>query len=156
MKAFTFRLEGLLRVRKVEEDRQVATLRQQQKQTLDLEARLESIQVAQRTSQEKLRAVAKGTLDMNEVLMLRRHLNQLAKEKMTVRADVRQRREAVRVAQRAVVAAVRNRQVVERLKQRQYEEYRGVLKKVEERELEELRRPGARTRDEFLEEMAAS
>ena len=138
MKAFRFRLEGLLRLRKVEEDRCLGRLRRYQSAMADAVERKEQLDAERGRTLEALRRLEAGTLEMEEILRHRRYLVALDNRGREVEAEVIRRRNEMRSVQREAEKAIRERQLVERLKERRREEHDLEENRRAVRELDEI------------------
>lgn len=149
MKKFRFRLEGLLRLRKVEEDGCLQRLRAQHGAMADVEARCDELRQDRARTVESLRRLERGELEMEEILRHRRYLVALENRTREVSAELVRRRADLHEAQRAAERAIRKRQLVERLRERRQSEHAEELRRYEVRELDEVGR-GATARKEAL------
>lgn len=147
MKRFRFRLEGLLRLRKVEEERCLQGLRERQAALADVRARERELTSERGRTVESLRRLERGRLEMDEILRHRRYLYLLENRTREVSAEGIRRQVELCEAQRIAERAVRGRQLVERLKERRRGEHREELRREEVREFDEVG-GGARTRRE--------
>ncbi|MGA1203152.1 MAG: flagellar export protein FliJ [Planctomycetota bacterium] len=138
MREFRFRLEGLLRIRKVEEDRCLGRLRRHQCAVSDALERKRQLESERGRTLESLRRLESGTLEMEEVLRHRRYLVALENRGREVDAEVIRRRYEMQGVQREAEKAVRERQLVERLQERQREDHDVEELRREVRELDEI------------------
>lgn len=138
MKAFQFRLEGLLRLRKVEEDRALGRLRRYQSAMADAVERKQQLDAERGRTLEALRRLESGTLEMEDVLRHRRYLVALDNRGREVEAEVIRRRNEMQSVQREAEKAIRDRQLVERLKERRREEHDLEENRRAVRELDEI------------------
>lgn len=145
MKRFQFRLEGLLRLRKVEEERCLQGLRARQAALADAEERERQLVSERGRTVESLTRLERGRLDMDEVLRHRRYLCALENRTREVSAEGIRRRVDLREAQRLAERAVRERQLVERLRERRLGEHEAGVRREEVRDLDEIG-SGARAR----------
>ena len=138
MKRFRFRLEGLLRLRKVEEDQCLQKLRTQQYALADAEARQREITAERGRIVESLRRLERGQLEMDEILRHRRYLIALENRGREISAEAIRRQADVTDAQRVAHRAIRERQLVERLRERRREEHGEHVRREEIRDLDEI------------------
>ena len=124
MKRFRFRLDGLLRLKLVEEDRCLRRLRELQVVVADAIERRRELTTERDRTIETLRKLEDGSIDVEEVLRHRRHLAAVEIRAQEIDAEVIRRRCELREAQRSAECAVRERQRVERLRDRRSEEHR--------------------------------
>lgn len=138
MKKFQFRLDGLLRVRKVETDRRRGELQQRLSRALETERALQELVNERDRSNEKLLELASGSMEMVEVLAYQRYLNALYRKENELSSElIAQRRETLQ-AQQELGEALRGQQVVERLRERRQEEYKDEVAREERLELDEI------------------
>ena len=133
MKAFRFRLEGLLRQRKVVEERCLTELRVFQSALADAASRKNQLDTERERTIDSLRRLEVGAIAMEELLRHRRYLVALDNRTREVDAEMVRRRYEMRDAQAAADQAIRERQLVERLKEKRKEEYDLDLRRKETR-----------------------
>lgn len=138
MKRFQFRLEGLLRLRKVEEDRCLQVLRAHQCAMADIAERRELLGSERSKTVDALRRLETGDLEMEQVLRHRRYLIALDNREREIDAELIRRRNEMQGAQKQAEHAVRERQLVEKLRTRHHDEYRDRMRRVEAREFDEI------------------
>jgi len=138
MKRFRFRLEGLLRLRKVEEERSLQGLRARQAALADVRERERELATERGRTVESLRRLERGRLDMDEVLRRRRYLYLLENRTREVSAEGIRRQVELHEAQRLAERAVRERQLVERLRERRRGEHGERVRREELRDLDEI------------------
>jgi flagellar FliJ protein len=138
MKRFRFRLEGLLRLRKVEEERSLGRLRARQAALADVEARRHELESERGRTVDGLRRLERGHLQMDEILRHRRYLLLIENRTREVAAEAIRRTAELREAQRATERAVRERQLVERLRERRRDEHEVGARREEIRDLDEI------------------
>ncbi|MFQ5653204.1 MAG: flagellar export protein FliJ [Planctomycetota bacterium] len=150
MRPFRFRLEGLLRIRRVEESRRLIELKKRQRELLDMRAEIEALATERDRTMERLRGLEEGILRIEEVLPHRRYLNTLHNRTVEKSALLEGLRSHVKAAQEALDRASRERKAIERLRERSLEEHRNEERREEGRELDELARAhqGLREREE--------
>ncbi len=138
MKRFRFRLEGLLRLRRVEEKRCLSSLRARQVEVADAQERQRELNSDRGRTIESLRRLGQGRLEMEEVLRHRRYLISLENRTREVHAEVIRRQSALIEAQRVTARAVRERQLVERLRERRRDDHELGVRRQEVRDLDEI------------------
>ena len=138
MKVYRFRLEGLLRQRKVVEERCLSELRVFQSALADAASRKNQLDAERERTIDSLRTLEVGEIAMEELLRHRRYLVALDNRAREVDAEMVRRRYEMRDAQAAADQAIRERQLVERLKEKRKEEYDLDLRRKETRELDEI------------------
>jgi len=149
MKRFRFRLDGLLRLRRVEEERCLGRLRERQAAVVDVMERRRELGRERTRTVASLRRHEQGVLSMEDVLRHRRYLVALENRTRELDAEVVRRRTELQEAQRAAERAIRERQLVERLRDRRREEHDSLARREELRELDEIGR-GAVARREAI------
>ncbi|MEW6227797.1 MAG: flagellar export protein FliJ [Bacillota bacterium] len=138
MRKFKFRLQKLLEVRRLGEN-----LRRQElakaRQALDREkSTLARLEEACAEVMQELRAGSEGALDVDRIAICHRYLGLLTRHIEDQRAAVDRlaREEAAKRA--AVIAARRERMMIEKLKERAYARYREEVARVEQAFLDEV------------------
>lgn len=138
MKRFRFRLEGLLRLRKVEEERRLRAFRAGQVALADVLARQHEIEVERDRTFDSLRRLETGQLEMHEIQRHRRYISALEVRERDLDAEMMRRRADLNGAQRRAERAIRDRQLVERLRDRRREEHGVRMRREEIREFDEV------------------
>lgn len=138
MKGTQNKLDGLLRVRKrAEEERQQELGRCR----AALERKQEELRRLRQERQEHLECLATtntGQLDMKAILDHRRCLNSIGRSEGMVASELKGLADELHTAKRSLEVAVRERQVVERLRQRQFETVRLDRRRRESAALDEI------------------
>lgn len=124
MANFVFHLDPVLRHRRnVERQRQVA-LAEAQAQMAPLQATLDALDQAVRQSVEDLRKNRlTGTLDMTFLAAHRRFLNSSHKNAIEIAQQMAQVKLRVDAARRELADAARQRKIVEKLREKQYQRW---------------------------------
>lgn len=138
MRKFRFRLQKLLEIRRLKEDLQRQELARA-RQALDREkANLAELKGVQAEAIDELRAAFEGVLDVDRIASYHRYLGLLAHHIGDRQAAVGRlaREEAAKRA--AVIAARRERKIVEKLKERAYARYRDEVAHMEQAFLDEV------------------
>lgn len=148
MKRFEFRLGSLLRVRSVEEDRRLGEFRRRQKEFLDATEQLSSISAERETVMSRLRNLEDGVLPIEEILYNRRYLNKLGNDDQKVRGQLSSFRTRMEQAKCALDRAMRDRKVMERVRERQYRAYLESMRRHETAELDESAHARVMAREE--------
>ncbi len=138
MKAFRFRLEGLLRARKVEEDRCLQALRVHQSALAGVTERKLQLEDERERTLNSLRGIETGELEMEDLMRHRRYLVALDNRSREVESEIIRLRHEMRGAQARAETAVRERQLVERLRERRKEEHDVEQRRREVREFDEI------------------
>ena len=138
MRRFRFRLEALARLRRLEEDRRLSQFRQKRKALLDVGEELERIATEREHHTECLRDLEQGSMDLEKVLAHRRYLIHLHNQGVEKSRELEQRNQDANVAKTYLDEAMRERKVVERLRERRYKEYLDAFRREETREMDEV------------------
>ncbi len=138
MKRFEFRLEGLLRIRRVEEERCLKELRERQGAMAAKQQEIDAILLEKTRQIEQLRSLESGPLSIDELLAHRRYLNSLNKSLLEKEAELPALYQGILEAQKLANAAARERKVIERLRERRYSEYLEEARRQESAELDEM------------------
>ncbi|RKY60193.1 MAG: flagellar export protein FliJ [Candidatus Latescibacterota bacterium] len=142
MRAFRFKLERVLQVRRLQEDLQREAFWKAQRDLDDAKEYLRALQEEFVKYKELLRSRRSGEAEAHEVLSYERYLDYLHTAIERQRQVVDRLRAQLEEHRRALHEAVRKRQVLERLKERQEDAYRRYKNKVFQNFLDEV---GSRT-----------
>jgi flagellar FliJ protein len=125
MPQFLFHLETVLRHRKnIERERQ-RTLAEAQALIAPLRGELDALDISVRKSVEEVRQHRlTGVLDLNFLAAHRRFLNSSQKQAIELARKIAQMQIRVDVARRGLAAAARERKIMEKLKEKQFERWR--------------------------------
>ena len=138
MKRFRFKLEELLRIRRVEEKRQLQELRKQQSSLLAKQSELDSLESERALQIDRLRALGSGPLPMETIFLHQRYLNALHNQSTHRQAEFERIEVEARQARETASTAARDRKAVERLRERRYEEFLAKARRSEVLELDEM------------------
>ncbi|MEM7167191.1 MAG: flagellar FliJ family protein [Planctomycetota bacterium] len=123
MKRFHFQLEGLLRMRTVEADRQRGQLQKCMAAIVAVHDEIAAIE-QKRAEQFEMRSQGgTGPLSMEDVKNQQRYLNVLHREEATLSAKLPQLQQELALAQQRHGHALKEQRAVERLREQRYEEY---------------------------------
>lgn len=131
-------LAALLRVRRIEEDRARDGLLRARKAIDEETAAIRRLEAEREEAKEKLRALASGIVDRDEILRYRGYINFLFRAVATRRAHVEELRPALAAAQSAYREASARRETVETLIARKTEDAAAEERRRETRELDEV------------------
>jgi len=131
-------LAALLRVRRIEEDRARDSLLRARKAIDEETAAIRRIESDREEAKEKLRALASGTVDRDEILRYRGYINFLFRALAARRAHVEELRPALASAQLAYRDASARRETVETLIARKAEAAAVEGRRREIRDLDEV------------------
>ncbi|HWB53890.1 MAG TPA: flagellar export protein FliJ [Tepidisphaeraceae bacterium] len=125
MAQFIFHLEAVLRHRKnIERDKQRAVA-ELQAMMADLRNRLDALDTSVRQSVEDIRQHRlTGVLDMSFLAAHRRFLNSCQKQAIDLAQQIAKLQLRIDAARRALAEAARDRKIIEKLKEKQYERWR--------------------------------
>jgi flagellar protein FliJ len=139
MAKFIFHLESVLRHRKnIERERQ-RSLAEAQALVTPLRAELDALDISVRQSIEEVRKHRlTGVLDMNFLAAHRRFLNSSQKQAMELAQKIAKMQIRVDVARRELAAAARERKIMEKLRENQFERWRSRQSAAELAMLDEV------------------
>jgi flagellar FliJ protein len=125
MPQFAFHLEAVLRHRKnIERERQ-RSLAEAQALVAPLRGELDALDISVRQSVEEVRKHRlTGVLDLNFLAAHRRFLNSSQKQAMELAQKIAKMQIRVDVARRELAAAARERKIMEKLREKQFERWR--------------------------------
>jgi flagellar protein FliJ len=125
MAQFTFHLEAVLRHRKnIERERQRA-LAEAQVVLSPVRAQLDALDLSVRQSVEEIRKHRlTGVLDLNFLAAHRRFLNSSQKQAIELAQQLAKMQIRIDVTRRELAAAARDRKIIEKLKEKQFERWR--------------------------------
>jgi len=106
-------------------------------------AKENDLRVVMEERQEHLNRLAElgdGPLDLPQILGMRRHLNQLSRQESTLAVDLEELIQAAQSTHEQLTRAARDREAVERLRDRRRAEYDERVRRVEANELDEIAR----------------
>lgn len=138
MAAFRFHLEPVLRQRRRAEDQRQQELATLQRQVIELESQLRSMQ--QSISEDK-RGMAEALTNRVDVRRIRQHglhVNQTTQRAQQIAVELAGLRQRFDQARQALLEARRQRKAVEHLKQRRYDRFLAQQKKQEAAEIDEI------------------
>lgn len=152
MKPFVFRLQIVLeRAREEEEEllRRLALLRAEKTRK---EEEMTAATAQRRQLMQTMAAMQQQSFDAWELHQCHMHLSALGDALEQLHRECAEIEERVLAAQQAVVEAMRKRQLLEKLRQKQYDTYRAAAERQELRAMEETTLP--RRARERMEELA--
>lgn len=141
MKRFRFRLDPLLRVRKLEENRALASLARVMMRANEQEARRD---LAHRLVREEMDSFSQQHSDdfsIDRFQMYDRYLERLEAEAGQASEELKAMRPELEKEQALVMEARRQKRIVELLKERKRAEYDKEYQRALRKELEEINRP---------------
>lgn len=139
MTEFRFRLASLMRLRESERDERREALAQAYRADQMLQQQQEAVQVELQENQRQVQqCAAPGPILVERLLgrhryelVLQAQLRQLARQRQTIAAEIERRRQAL-------VEADRELKILEKLRDRHYQEFVFQQQKLEMRELDEI------------------
>lgn len=138
-KRFTFRFDTMLKIRRQREDEHKRVVADRIRQITQVQAQMASIdrQIRDETGAIRMRQEP-GTIDIQQVLRRRHWLSRL--HKSALEAEARRRFLEARLAQEraALAQAVKQRRILDKLKERQWLKYLSELQRRETRQSDEL------------------
>ena len=140
MAKFRFRLEALLRLREVEEDRSKRKFFELLKIRQRMERELVEIVQTREETKSQCRSSSSGvtTLDMDEFLARQRYLNVLYKSLLAKREEINRFQPELEQAKVFLREAQKKRKTVEKLKERRQREFDLKEARNEIKELDEI------------------
>ena len=138
MKRFEFSLEGLLRVRNVETEKLRGGLQKCVADLVEANEELERIAAEREGQFLQLRGRDTGALCMDDVRAHQRYLNLLHWQEAAVQERLVEFEAALKDAQQRYGEARRKQMVVERLRERHYEEYLEEWRRNDVKEMDEV------------------
>ncbi|MGE5507379.1 MAG: flagellar export protein FliJ [Chitinophagales bacterium] len=142
MKKFSFSLQTVLELKRHREEALLEELGRRQRAAAEAEAALAAMREKRRRAQRELRELLTGPLAVERVQEARDYLSGLDVELGRRAEQARARQEEVRECRQRVVAAARERKVLERLRDRQWEDYLQEFSRQEQAFLDELATQG--------------
>lgn len=142
MRAFRFRLERVLQVRRLQEDLQREVFWEAQRDLDDARKHLTALQEEFVRYRKLLRSRRSGKAEVQEVLSYERYVDYLHTAIERQMRVVERLEAQLEERRRSLQEAVRRRQVLENLKERQKEDYRRYRNRILQNLLDEV---GART-----------
>ena len=131
MRPFQFGLDGLLRVRRIREDKEVLGLTEVRNRLSTMSRELDALERERSEEFDEIRRLGEGRVDTEQLLAHRRYLNMLYNRSIGIQQERHRVFGELREAQRKVESAVRDRQVVDRLRERRKAEYRTRVEREE-------------------------
>lgn len=145
MKAFRFALEPVLSYRRQVEEAKKRAFALARRAAQEHHHALQRLFAEESSAKEDLRRMESSLLDLSEVLAQRRYLTAIARRIAQGREQLQKRTQEQAAARAAYIGASRDRRVLERLRERRWEEYRVRSDREEQKDLDEvagrMRRP---------------
>ena len=138
MARFRFPLEGLLKVRRLEEDRAKLSFLTGLKALREKESELEEVVRHREEGKDRLRSASGGAIDIEDVLRTRRFINVLFARIEERRREIALLRPSIEEARSAFRKASVRRRAIEKARERALREHRQEEDRRERRDLDEL------------------
>jgi flagellar FliJ protein len=135
---FKFRFAPLLRYRKRILDRLSLELAELHRRLLEREAEMNDLERRHSSCTADLATRVTGTIDPEQVLMYHNYLNLLSSRMQTVREEMARLNGEVQHKTNAVIAASKNKKIVERIRERDLIEFNTLLADTERKILDEV------------------
>lgn len=138
MRAFRFPLEPVLSYRRQVEEARKRDFAQAHRAVIEHQQALQRLYAEESTAQADLRTMAATQLNIQDVLAQRRYLTAIARRITQGREQLQKRMQEQTLARAAYLQASRDRRVLERLRERRWEEYRVLVRRDEQKEMDEV------------------
>jgi flagellar FliJ protein len=139
MPKFVFQLEGVLRHRKMLEEQRQRELGVAQAEMAAMQAELRSMDEAtQGVSGDVRDNRLTGTLDMAFLAAHRRYVLAMQRKALALAQRMAAQQQVVDAARRQLAEAAKQRKIIEKLRERQQERWRGEQSRKESAELDEI------------------
>ncbi len=138
MAQFTFRLEPLLKLRRIEEERAKAAFLEALGRFRRKEAEIENLSRRREEAKALSRERQSGSLDVEELLRVRRFLNVLYQRMAERREELQAMRRGLEESRSAHRRAAVRLRIVEKLRERRWREFLREEERRERRDLDEI------------------
>ncbi len=139
MARFVFKLEGVLRQRKHEEQQRQRDLAEKQLQLAELQRSLQQVQQNVQAANDDLRSNRLlGRLDMSFLAAHRRYLGAMQRQGIGLMQRIALGQRLVDESRIQLGEAAKRRKVIEKLRERQFERWRSQINRRELEELDEI------------------
>ena len=138
MAKFAFKLEGVLRQRKHDEQEKMRILATCLKHQSDCEADLAQLNDNVKQTNDDVRQRLTGVLDMGFLAAHRRFMNAMQRQAISIAQKIHLAQQRVSEARAALAEAAKQRKVIEKLREKQHERWRVEQAAREFRELDEI------------------
>jgi len=141
MRKFRFRLQSVLRVAEREEQRLKLELARLQEKKQEEQARLQALMEARSQARKELLTKPGSTVDLDKVETLRRHLEDLSEKIIEQRENLARAEAEVADKTLELIEAMKKRQILEKLKEREEREHYITLSRLEAKILDDMNMP---------------
>ena len=139
MPKFVFQLDAVLRHRKMLEDERMRELGVAQTEMAKLQAELRAMDETTQTVSDDVRTNRlTGTLDMAFLAAHRRYVLAMQRKALALAQRMAAQQQAVDAARRQLAEAAKQRKIIEKLRERQFERWRGEQAQKESADLAEV------------------
>jgi flagellar FliJ protein len=135
---FNFKLQTILDVRKMLEDKVHQEFSQQQKELQKENEQLRSIQRQKMALIDELRNVQGKTVNISEVTMNAEHIKHCLKNEALQQEQVEEAARRAELKKEALFDSIKKRKSMEILKTRQYDQYQSDLNLIERTAIDEM------------------
>jgi flagellar FliJ protein len=139
MKRFEFRFAAVAKVRRVEMERQARALAEAQAKERALEKQIEEIQAIQKSEVGRLKSLAESGQLSHQMMEVSEHYrNALKKKQNMARHQLRDCREMVERERQKLIEKEKARQVMEKVREKDYEAYIEEGRRDETQRMDEI------------------
>lgn len=138
MRRFSFSLEPVLRYRTQAEQQRRRELAEAQQAVLEQQDELQNLVLSEQGQMSEMRLIHGGPLDVPLLLRFQQYLHHLARRIEESVQQLKKRMETREERRLVLVAASKQRRVLERLRERRWQEYQLELGREEQRMLDEI------------------
>ena len=140
MKKFEFDLEALLRVRRLQEQEAKLFLQEKLARLNEIDQQIVAAAEERGVEQRRMLESKRSRLESDDLRLRQRAINSLAAQVIELRRQRMEWVQGVQAAQEALRVARREVELVDRLRERRYDEYVSDVRKAEQAELDEVAR----------------
>lgn len=138
-KRFTFRFDTMLKIRRQREDGQKRVVATRLRQIQQVKDRMSAIEQQIGDEMNAIRAgQERGTIDLQQVMRHRHWVGQLHRSRLESEARLRYHEAQLSQERAALAEAMKQRRILEKLKEQQWERHRQEEERRETRESDEL------------------
>lgn len=138
MKQFKFKLETVLKLRQRVEEERRQQLQQAERRQYAAQVEVERIQAEMDQTRDDYQQSIRQKFDRYRANDYYQYLSWLGEKRGVAEAELERCRAGVAAARQALLAAARERRILDKLKDKAYEEYQGEQRRVEAEFLDEL------------------
>jgi len=138
LKGFNFKLENILKVKKLREDLEKAQLASLQNRYQEEENCLQNLQLTYKNHQAQLREKQNHLITIQELSLYGHYFNKTSDQINNQEKVLNNLEEELREQREKLLGKVRERKVLENLKQKEYQEYKKLVLHQEQGFLDEI------------------